>query len=97
MIGKDVCKRYTFSYLDEVKFSTILLKIAVLVILETDTMGTLIYVFRNWSCPVFLYCNNTEWNWERISWQFCSFLIHGRILEMKQNTYYTLFHLTFFS
>ena len=35
-------------------------KITVLVILDTDGMGRLIYVFRNWSRLVFFYCNNKE-------------------------------------
>ena len=58
-------------------------KITILVILDTDGMGRLIYIFRNWSRLVFFYCNNKEQTCERISWQLFHFPILGRILKEK--------------
>lgn len=72
-----------------VNFYFILLK-KLVVILDSDDMGTLIYIFRKWSCLAFFYCNNKEWHWEKYLGNVVSFSYCGRILERKQCISYAI-------
>lgn len=88
VIGKGVQNVHVFKarWSKIVNYST---KITILVILDTDGMGRLVYVFRNWSHLVFLYYNNKEQTWERISWQF--FLLSHTWKNFKGEIKYILY------